>query len=176
MTTSSTRSLTLIFSCLSALTLISSVPARAAGSLSAGDKAFVMKAAQGGMTEIQLGQLAADHGTASDVKDFGAKMVKDHGNANIELMSITSAKGIKLPDTLDTKHQRIVDSMKSLSVGTFDKTYVDAMVAAHSKDNALFQKEATSGKDAEIEAFAAKTDEMVKMHLSMIEAIQSKMK
>ena len=30
--------------------------------------------------------------------------------------------------------------------------------------------------EAEIKAFAAKTDEMVKMHLSMIEGIQTKMK
>ena len=175
MTTPSPRSLSLITSCLIALTLLP-IPARAAESLSAEDKAFVMKASQGGMTEVQLGQLAAEKGTAPEVKDFGAKMVTDHSKANMELTAIISAKGIVLPDKLDSKHQTMVNTMKSLSVGAFDKTYVDAMVVDHSKDHALFEKEASSGQDAEIKAFAAKTDEMVKMHLSMIEGIQSKMK
>jgi putative membrane protein len=175
MTKTSTRFLIGIFSCLAAVSFVSS-PVHAADSVSAGDKTFVMKAAQGGMTEVQLGQLAADQGTSQDVKDFGAKMVTDHGKANDELKSIASSKGITLPDKLDAKHQAMVDKMKGLSGTAFDKAYVDAMVVAHKKDDSLFMKEASSGQDADIKAFAAKTDETVKMHLSMIQAIQSKMK
>jgi putative membrane protein len=110
------------------------------------------------------------------VKDFGSKMVTDHGNANNELKSIASSKGITLPEKLDSKHQAMVDKLTGLSAAAFDKAYVDAMLAAHTKDNALFSKEASSGQDADIQAFAVKTDEMVKMHLSMIQDIQSKMK
>jgi putative membrane protein len=175
MTQTSPKFVILIFSCLAAFGLIST-PLLAADSLSAGDKSFAMKAAQGGMTEVQLGQLAADKGTSQDVKDFGAKMVTDHGKANDDLKSIASSKGITLPDKLDAKHQAMVDKMNGLSGAAFDKAYVDAMVAAHKKDDALFTKEASSGQDADIKAFAAKTDEMVKMHLSMIQGIQSKLK
>jgi putative membrane protein len=166
--------LTLI-ACLTAFSL-ASAPTRAADTVSAGDKTFVMKAAQGGMTEVQLGQLAADKATSQDVKDFGSKMVTDHGKANDELKSIAGSKGITLPDKLDAKHQAMVDKMNGLSGAAFDKAYVDAMVGAHKKDNALFTQEASSGQDADIKAFAAKTDETVKMHLSMIQDIQSKMK
>jgi putative membrane protein len=150
-------------------------PSRAAD-LSAGDKMFVMKAAQGGMTEVQLGQMAADKGTAQDVKDFGSKMVTDHGKANDELKSIATTKGITLSDKLDTKHQAMVDKMTGMSGAGFDKSYVDGMVKAHKKDDALFTKEASSGTDPDLKAFAAKTDEVIKMHLTMIEDIQSKMK
>ena len=136
---------------------------------------FVMKAAQGGMTEVQLGQMAADKGTSPDVKDFGSKMVADHGKANDELKSIASSKGITLADKLDAKHQAMVDKMTAMSGAAFDKAYVSAMVAAHQKDNKLFSMEASSGSDADLKAFAAKTDDVVKMHLSMITEIQSKM-
>jgi putative membrane protein len=161
--------------CLTVLTC-AALPAFAADSLSAGDKTFVMKAAQGGMTEVQLGQLAADKATSPDVKAFGSKMVTDHGQANDELKSIATTKGITLPDKLDTKHQAMVDKMKGLSGPAFDKAYVSAMVSAHKKDNALFTKEASSGQDSDIKAFADKTDKVVQMHLSMIQDIQSKMK
>jgi putative membrane protein len=154
---------------------LSSIPVLAAD-VSSADKTFVMKAAQGGMTEVQLGQLASDKGTSADVKSFGAHMVTDHGKANAELKTIATSKGIELSDKLDAKHQAMVDKLNALSGSAFDKAYVDAMVAAHKKDDALFSKEASSGQDAELKAFAAKTDETVKMHLKMIEDIQSKMK
>ncbi len=144
--------------------------------VAAEDKTFVMKAGQGGMTEVELGQLAADKGGSKEVKDFGSKMVSDHGNANDELKSIASSKGITVPDKLDAKHQAMVDKLTGLSGAAFDKAYVDAMVAAHKKDHALFSKEASSGEDADIKAFASKTDETVKMHLSMVQDLQSKMK
>jgi putative membrane protein len=145
--------------------------------VSSADKAFVMKAAQGGMTEVQLGQLAADKGASQDVKDFGSKMVTDHGKAGDELKSIATSKGLTLPDKLDDKHQMMVDKMSKLSGADFDKAYVPAMVKAHKADDALFAKEAKSGDDADLKAFADKTDtDVVKMHLKMIEDIQSKMK
>jgi len=154
---------------------IGALPAMAAGPSDA-DKEFAIKAAQGGTTEVQLGQLAADKGSSSYVKSFGTQMVTDHGKANDELKSIASSKGITLPDKLDAKHQAMVDKLTALSGPSFDKAYIDAMVSAHKKDNILFAKEASSGTDPDIKAFASKTDETVKMHLKMIEDIQSKAK
>jgi len=147
-----------------------------AADVSTSDKALVMKAAQGGMTEVQLGQIASKKGSSPEVKDFGSKMVADHGKANDELKAIASSKNITIPDKLDAKHQAMVNKFNALSGAAFDKAYVNAMVEDHKKDDALFSKEASSGTDPEIKAFAAKTDEMVKMHLTMIEDIQSKMK
>ncbi len=87
--------------------IIALAPAMAADktTVSSADKTFVMKAAQGGMLEVQLGQLASDKASSQDVKDFGAKMVTDHGKAGDELKSIATTKGLTLPDKLDDKHQ-----------------------------------------------------------------------
>ena len=82
-----------------------------------------------------------------------------------------------MPDKLDAKHQAMVDKMSKLSGAAFDKAYVAAMVKAHKADDAAFAKEASGGSDPDIKAFADKTDkDVVKMHLQMIEDIQSKMK
>ena len=120
--------------------------------------------------------MAADKANSQEVKDFGSKMVTDHGKANDELKSIASSKGITLPDKLDSTHQAMVNKMKGLSGAAFDKAYVSAMVTAHKNDDALFAKEGSSGQDADIKGFASKTDQTVKMHISMIQDIQSKMK
>lgn len=125
---------------------------------------------------MQLGQLASEKGTSPDVKDFGSKMVTDHGKANEELKTIATSKGLNVPDKLDSKHQAMVDKFNKIPAADFDKAYVKAMVAAHKQDDSAFTKEASSGQDADIKQFASKTDETVKMHLSMIQDIQSKMK
>ena len=45
--------------------------ANAATTLSAADQDFIQAAAQGGMTEVKLGELAVQKGQRDDVKQFG---------------------------------------------------------------------------------------------------------
>ena len=47
------------------------------GQLSERDYKFVKEAARGGMSEVELGQLAKQKGASQSVKDFGDRMVKD---------------------------------------------------------------------------------------------------
>src|SRR5258708_37573775 len=63
------------------------------------DRDFAVKAAQGGMTEVALGNLAQQQGFSLKVKDFGKKLSTDHTKANDELMQIASREGITLPST-----------------------------------------------------------------------------
>lgn len=140
------------------------------------DTAFAVKAAVGGMAEVALGKMAAAKGTDSKVKDFGNMMVMDHRKANAELMSIAKAKNITLPTGLDAEHQAKSDSLSKLSGKDFDVAYVKAMVEGHQKTLALMQSEASSGKDAELKAFAAKTAPVVQMHLTEITKIQAGLK
>ncbi len=46
------------------------------------DKMFLRKAAEGGIAEVKLGQLAAKKGSSDDVKAFAQKMVDDHTKLN----------------------------------------------------------------------------------------------
>ncbi len=50
----------------------------AADTLSKGDRDFVQKAAQGGVSEVEMGKLAQQKAENQQVKDFGARMVQDH--------------------------------------------------------------------------------------------------
>src|SRR5690348_16625868 len=49
--------------------------------LSKKDKSFAEEAAMGGMAEVELGKLAQQNAQSDDVKQFGARMVQDHGAA-----------------------------------------------------------------------------------------------
>jgi putative membrane protein len=160
-----------------ATNLNSSNPAtNAAGTSLNGENSFLMKAAQGGMAEVELGRLAAEKAQNAEVKKFAQKMIEDHSNANTELKSLATKKGVTVPSDVGAEHKASMDKLKNLSGAEFDKAYVAAMVEDHKKDVAEFEKESTGASDADVKAFAAKTLPTLKMHLEMIQAIQAKMK
>jgi putative membrane protein len=140
------------------------------------DVDFANKAAVGGMAEVQFGKLAQEKGSSAKVKDFAAMMVKDHGMANTELMSIAKSKNITLPTALDAEHMKKLTELQSKSGTDFDKAYVTAMVEGHQKTLALMQDGAANCKDSKLKDFAAKTAPIVKTHLDMITKIQAEMK
>jgi len=117
----------------------------------------MQKAATGGMMEVDMGAMAQERGASDQVKQFGARMVKDHGMANDELRRIAGAKGVTLPAKPDKSMHRDSQKMAAMSGADFDRAYMKHMVDDHKKDVALFKKAADSSKDGELKAFAAKT-------------------
>jgi putative membrane protein len=131
------------------------------------DQRFVTKAAAGGLAEVELGKLAADKGTSEQVKQFGQKMVDDHGKANDELKTIASKKNITLPSDLDAKDKALRDRLAKLSGASFDRAYMQAMLKDHRTDVSEFRTESKSGKDADVKAWAAKTLPTLESHLKL---------
>ena len=71
------------------------------GGVPTSDRQFMDKAAQGGMAEVELGQLAQQNAQSPDVKAFGKRMVDDHSKANDQLKQLASQKGVSLPTSLN---------------------------------------------------------------------------
>lgn len=135
------------------------------------DSTFVTKAAVGGLAEVKLGQLATQKAASPDVKQFGQQMVDDHGKANDELKQLAAGKGITLPTSLDKKHKQTYSHMSRLTGQNFDHAYAADMVKDHQKDVSEFEKEATSGTDPDVKAWAAKTLPTLQEHLRMAQSL-----
>lgn len=135
------------------------------------DRAFYLKAAAGGMAEVEAGKLAQEKGSTEAVKNFGAKMVEDHAAANEKLMALAESKKIKLPKEPDAKHKAMQKKLSAKSGAAFDKAYIKAQISDHEATVALFEREIASGKDAEAKAFASETLPVVKAHLTMLQTM-----
>ncbi len=131
------------------------------------DETFVMKAAQGGLAEVELGNLAIERGANQKVKDFGRRMVTDHSKAGDELKTIASHKSLNVPAGIDAKSQATKHRLSSLSGAAFDRAYMEDMVSDHKEDIAEFQREANTGADPELRSFAQKTLPTLQHHLQL---------
>ena len=139
----------------------------AADAVPAADQNFAKAATEGGAAEVKLGQLAASKGQNQKVKDFGQRMVTDHGKAGDELKTITDRKGIMVSSELNSKDNALMNKLNGLSGSEFDKAYISAMVKDHQTDISDFQKEANNGKDSDLKGFASKTLPTLQEHLRM---------
>jgi len=140
------------------------------------DADFAMMAAMGGMAEIEWAKLAMEKSTNKNVQKYAKKMVKDHTKANKNLMKVASKKNMTLPTTMSPEQMQVMNSLQAASGAEFDRMYVQMSgVDAHQKMVALYQNQASSGTDAELKEFAAKTLPTVQMHLQMAQDMSGNM-
>jgi putative membrane protein len=142
------------------------------GQLSEKDYKFVKEAAKGGMSEVELGNLAKEKGISQSVKDYGNRMVRDHSKANDELKQIASTKGATLPAEPSHGERSTMDKLQKTSGTDFDRAYADAMVKDHRTDVKEFQDAAQNADDPEIKAFAQKTLPTLQEHQRLAENMQ----
>jgi len=128
------------------------------------DEEFVIKAASGGVFEVESGKLAKDAAKSADVKKFAEKMVTDHEKANKELVEVAKKTGLGIPVKLLDHHQKMLETVKGGTGDGFDRAYMDTQVKAHEEAVALFANASKNVKNADLKAFAEKTLPTIKEH------------
>ena len=172
-TTTSLKYSTKLGMALLAAGLLFAVPnAQAQANMTKLDVKFLHDAAQGGLTEVKLGEMASKKGTTDVVKEFGEQMVKDHGAMNDRLKALAASKGVALSADLDEKHQALVDKLSGLPGSEFDDTYVIDMVKAHESDLKAFQDELGQTQDVDIQNFVTKSIPVIEAHLKHVAGMQ----
>ena len=99
----------------------------AANSRIESDIEFAVEAADGGMLEVKLGEIAQTNASAQNVKEFGKMMIADHTKACDELKARARAQNITLPSGLSNKSQHEFDKLAKKSGQESGKEYIDLM-------------------------------------------------
>jgi putative membrane protein len=136
------------------------------------DLEFATKAAQGGLMEVRLGELAQQQAAREEVKQFGQRMVEDHGKANEELKQIAQGKGIELPQEMAKDAQQLHEELQQKSGAEFDQAYMDEMVSDHEKDVEEFKQYVETGQDPDLTSFAEQTLPVLQQHLQLAQQTQ----
>lgn len=131
------------------------------------DQQFVTEAAEGGMLEVKLGELASQNGVSQEVKTFAKTMVTDHTKVNEELKALAQKKQLSIPTGLSAKKQQKYDSLAAFKGEQFDMLYMNMMIASHEQTIGLFQTESNKGQDPELKKWADSKVPALKHHLEM---------
>lgn len=135
------------------------------------DKSFVKKAAEGGLAEVRLGELAQQKSNSQDVKDFAQKMVNDHTQLNNQMQPIAQQMGVSSPQGLSKKDKKEIAKLENLSGQQFDEAYIKYMVKDHKKDLSEFKDEASRTQNPQLKNAAQQGAQVIDQHLQLAERL-----
>ena len=144
------------------------------GKITPSDQSFLKNAAIGGQFEVEAGKLA-ERSANPKIKEFGAKMVQDHGKADAQLKQLVASHGWSLPQGLDSEHAQIRDHLASLKGEEFDREYMQLMVKDHDQDTKEFADEERTTHDPQLKQFVQNTLTVIKEHDQMARQIAGSM-
>jgi len=143
----------------------------ASGKLDRTDANFVREAADGGMMEVKMGQMAKDHGNNADVKSYGERLVKDHTKANDKLSQLASQKGVNLAKDMEPHKTGMLKDWENKNGADFDKAFIQHALKDHKKDIDKFEKASRDLKDSELRSFAMETLPTLREHYTEAQRI-----
>jgi putative membrane protein len=137
------------------------------GTLNKADQKILQDLAQANMAEIESAKLAQSKSENEQVKNFARQMIDDHTQALNDVQQLASAKGVKLPGELDSKHQAMENKLGSMTGEAFDRAYLTrAGVSDHQKVDKMLKLAEARATDSDLKALAAKMLPTVEQHLN----------
>jgi len=124
---------------------------------------FISNAIEGDIAEIDVGKLAQEKGKSEAVKQFGAMLVKDHGEHKTKAEQVASELGVTPPTGSSFGEKATYAKLKLLSGDTFDRSFAKSMVRDHQADIKEYKKEA--GKNDPAGQLAKATLPTLQKHL-----------
>jgi putative membrane protein len=140
------------------------------------DAKFIKEAAEGGMMEVKLAQLALTKTTSPEVKKLAQHMLDDHTKANTELKALAAKMNITIPSDISMDNQKMYDNLGKKTGAEFDKEYADMLVKSHKKSISKFETCGEKGKDPELKKWASGKIPVLKHHLEMAQQTQELLK
>ena len=129
------------------------------------DQKFIDMAAQTDMMEAHLGQMAADHASRQDVKDYAQMLVADHTGDYQALGALAAKGGLTVPTGLDAAHNTMIAPFEKLKGAAFDSRYIQTMIAGHTGAIGVYTKEMSDAQNADVKAYASATLPTLNKHL-----------
>ena len=154
-----------------ALAAALSAPALAQEKMSNDDISAMKQLAQSNLNEIAAGKTAQSKAQSPDVKNFGQKMVTDHGKMLEELRTLAKKKDVALPQDAALKDMAQMKLMERKSGADFDREFMEHMVKDHESTLKDAQNIAAKAKDADFKAAVQKAIPTIRSHYELAQRI-----
>jgi len=140
-----------------------------AGELPLSTREYVTASIQANRFEVVEGELAASNGESAEVRRFGERMVREHGDAARDLAAAAAAAGLA-PEkpTLSGGQAELLAALELKSGTAFDTEYLKQQRSAHQIALAIQGDYAAHGAAPPLRVLAGRTVAMVQDHLAAL--------
>src|SRR5262245_49856558 len=145
--------------------------ARAEDKAPTNDREFIAHMATGGHAEVKYAELAEKRAQNAKVKEYAARMAKDHTEVNKKLADVAKNQKVAVVAGLEGDKRAMFMDLSKLQGDEFDRHYMKMMVENHEKSVVLLDKFSKMGMDPEVKKFCEEILPTVKEHLTMAKEI-----
>ena len=138
--------------------------------VAATQQAFITRAMQTNLAEVQVGKLAQEKGASQQAKSLGQMLTNDHQANQQKAERIAKQIGVTPPTSPGAMQKSDYDRLSKLSGAAFDRRFAAMMVEGHRKAISEFRREARM-KDA-VGEYAKQTLPTLEKHLREAERLE----
>jgi len=144
-------------------------PAHEEVRLHGNDQAFITEATKAVSTQRDAARIATARSSDREVKAFAERVANDNAALSGELRAAIP-HGIEVPK--DDPDNAVLDSVRDLRGGEFDKTYIENVaLAGQQRAVSVFQAEAANGRDDQLKEAARKALPTMQQHYAMAQEL-----
>jgi putative membrane protein len=138
----------------------------------ADDSAWVVKAYQDGLTEIELSDHFKKQLSHPELVNLAEMMSVNHAKLNDKIKALAASKNINLPQDVDLKGDQLIDEGPKSNGPDLDMAYATRLVNDHQKAVGLYENLSTRAGDPEIRKFFTEKLPEIKHHLYMANSVR----
>jgi putative membrane protein len=131
------------------------------------DRRFIQEAMADNFMVVRMGQLAENKATNSAVRQFGQRMVVEHGQMQNQWVAMTSRNGMPMKPGMGRLHRVKEERLKEASANEFDRLFMTMMVQEHQERVGYYSKEGRSAHSAQVRQVVTYSLPILQQHLTM---------
>lgn len=141
--------------------------------VSPSDAAFAQQVAGSNAAEIELARLAYVRTQSPEVRAFARQMLIDHREMAINLDNFALERGYLVAWRIEPDKLATMERLSTLDSASFDRAYMEEMVADHEAAVAMLETHAASGR--EMAGLATESLPTIRRHLEMARELHARL-
>ncbi len=129
------------------------------------EAAFLIKAAELSLREIELAKLAQSNGGSVNIKEMAKRVQEDHVEFLKEIRKLAELRSISIPDELPVTTSETTRKLIGKEGNNFNNEYCDLMLEGQKEAIAIYKSASERLKDPAVKNWAGKALPVLRDHL-----------
>jgi len=137
------------------------------------DRDYIIKDAQGSISDSANGELAASRAQSNALHRYGVQLIGDHARLNQILMTLARQKGVQVPVTMTDSQTSDIKELSGQSGRDFDKAIIAQFIKTNADDARDGRQELYTTRDPQVRRAVEEFVRTEEKHLREARALQN---
>jgi len=135
------------------------------------EKKFVKSAIEASLDDVEMGRLALQKSTDSEVRHYAIEETDDHGKILEDLKQVAQQLNMSVPDGPSKSALKEMDKLKALPGDAFDQAFLKETVKSHKDEDKSYKDEARTTTSPQLKDLVTQENQIIGNHLQQAQQL-----